>query len=284
MVMKDKDDPSKGPAYFFQHSFDKIVILRDSEFHPGMLERSLTDAGEINDYGVLDERDDEGEHESYLVLEEREDEGEYENYFVLEERADANETDLRPFAKPTDKPWFCFWNGTILEAFIFVTHDSNTTLPDAPAADPSVTSSTTQTGSSPSDIPAPPDAPVTSSGNDDKYSFGSYPTSVPTTSTAWHHKRQDTSPPNYPKVVKLEERRNTQNGPPPYCQRMQIMNDGTPSPLPDSSGKPIIYNLTETEPVDGHYKKRRSWFEILSTMVKRDTSTKGECQCQWIIS
>lgn len=250
--MKDKDDLAKGPAYYFQKSFDKIVVLRENEFHPDMMKRSVNGAGEDQDCRVL------------------------------EERGEGAVVDAGIFAVPTAKPWFCFWNGTILEVFLFVTQNSTNTA-DTGAYYSSGSSVTTETGD-PSLIPAPPDAPSTTPiVNIDTTTIGlAYPT---TTTSAWNHKRQDTSPPSFPNVMKFEERRNTLN-PTPYCQKMQIMNDGTPSPLPDSSGHPIIYYLNETEPdvSNSLHNRRRSWIEIFSSVSRRGTSANGGCQCQWQIT
>lgn len=257
-LMRDKDDLSKGPAYFFQQSFDKIVVLKEHEFRPNMSKRSYSDAGEYHDYPELEERADEGE---------------YRDYPMLEERDDPERRDPSRYTIPTDKPWFCFWNGTILEAFIFVTLNTTTDIDDPPAADPSVTSTSINTIPTLS-YPSPPTIPTPN-----------LPATIPpgSASPTWNHKRRDTLQTNYPKVVKFEERHNTQNDIKPYCQQMQIMNDGTPSPLTDASGNLIRQDLDETEPddPDSHYKRRRSWFEILSTLGKRDTTTNSGCQCQW---
>lgn len=295
--MKDRDNLAMGPAFYFQQSFDKLVVLRDSDFHPYILKRSLTGAGEYNGYQDLEERGHDGEYEDYLVLEERDDKWEDEDYLVLEERGDAIPEDLADFAKPADKPWFCFWNGTILEGFIFVT--LNTTVSELVPMDTDTGASETATQTtisappeapSSTSIPAPPEGtPITSFVYEDTMpTTPAYPTSSPNASETRNHKRQVTSPPSkYPKVVKLEERRNTQiDIPTPYCQKMQIMNDGTPSPLSDHTGKLIIQYLNETEPEipNGLHKRRGSWFEILSTIGKRGTSADSGCQCQWQIA
>lgn len=262
-LMRDKDDLSKGPAYFFQQSFDKIVVLREHEFHANVSKRSFTGAGEFNDYGELEERDDVGE---------------YKDYSVLEERDDPELRDPSRYTNPTDKPWFCFWNGTILEAFIFVTLNTTTDIDDPSAADPGSTSTSIDTIPTPP-YPSPPSIPTPN-----------LPVTIPpesasptTTPAVWNHQRRDILQTHYPKVVKFEERYDTQNDIKPYCQKMQIMNDGTPSPLTDSSGNLIRHDLDTTEPddPDSHHKRRRSWFEVLSTLVKRDTSTDSGCQCQW---
>ncbi|MCJ1471203.1 hypothetical protein MMC07_009851 [Pseudocyphellaria aurata] len=259
MVMKDKDDLSKGPAYYFQHNFDKIVVLKEHEFDPQMSKRSLAD------------------------------ESEREEYLELEERGEANVTDRRPsFPEPADKAWFCFWNGTILEAFIFTALEANTTSPELDytggASDSSLAAEAGDTAPVTQTDAVPPPPPIgTSVDIETITSPPIYPTSFPSSSTAWRHKRRNITPPNYPILVKLEERRHTQIETPPYCQKMQIMNDGSPSPLPDESGQPNHYPLNETEPEnpDGPFKTRRSWLEILSTIGKRDAPPNIGCQCQW---
>ena len=252
MLMRDKDDLAKGPAYFFQKSFDKIVILRENELHPNTMKRSVNGAREDQDGRVL------------------------------EERGDGATADSGKFPVPTDKPWFCFWNGTILEVFLFVTQNSTNTADDG-AYESAAPSVVTEPGDD-SSIPAPPDAPsITSFVSMDTVAFRSaYPT---TTAAAWNHKRQDTGAPSFPNVIKLEERRNNPSQR-PYCQKMQIMNDGTPSPLTDSAGKPIMHWFNETEPdvSNGLDNRRRSWIKNFSRMSKRDISANDGCQCQWQIT
>ena len=44
MIMNDKDDRSKGPAYFFQELYTKLVVLRPEEFEPLLKRWSKQDA------------------------------------------------------------------------------------------------------------------------------------------------------------------------------------------------------------------------------------------------
>ena len=285
--MMDKDDLSKGPAYFFSQIFDKVVILREDAFRPNRFQRSWTEEEEQKDFRVVEARGDEREYEDYQALEERDDEWGYEDYLMLEERDNVIRTDQGQFAKPTDKPWFCFWNGTILEAFIYVNLDSTNTTTDTDSieddsASTAMATNATQSGSN--SPPSPPEALSTTPivDPDTISSPPAYQTSFPTTASgSWNHKRQNASPENYPKVVKLEEKR-TPKGviPQPYCQKMQIMNDWTASPLPGPFGKPIIRQLNETFE-SGSLKRRRSWLKIFGTIGKRGTSASSGCQCQW---
>ena len=242
--MKDKDDLAKGPAYFFQKSFDKIVVLRDQDLHFNTMKRSVSGARDDQDRRGWEERD---------------------------AAADAGK-----FPMPTDKPWFCFWNGTVLEVFLFVTQNATDTAETA-AYESSSASVITEPGDD-SSIPAPPvGTPITSSVG---------PAYASTTTAAWYHKRQNTGSATFPNVIKVEERRNTLNPQPPYCQKMQIMNDGTPSPLTDGAGNLIFHPLNETEPdvSNGLDNRRRSWIGIFGSMRKRDASADDGCQCQWQIT
>lgn len=160
-LMKDKDAFNKGPAYFFSQPYNKTVIVHNQDLPnglPGSKRRFMK-----RWFG--DDADDDADD------------------------SQSQWTDLS-LAVPTDKPWYCFWNGTILEGFIFVTQD----VP--------VSSSQTSPGLSP-----------------------------------------------YPKLVKIEERRNYRNSVQPYCQQMQILNNYQPGPLeyPDSQ-QLVQIQLTESEP------------------------------------
>ena len=191
VLMKDKDDFNKGPAYVFQQQYDKVVIVHEEDMPGGIpnSKRSLLKRW-FYDKGL-------------------------ENHKNLIRRQEDDEWTSDSIARPTDRPWFCYWNNTILEGFIFVTQDA------------SASASASASGASPS-------AAATSSGS------SQFPGS--------RFKRQ--SPPSlssYPKSVKIEERRPL-NPSPPYCEQMQILNTYQPGPvvIPNTQRVNTVY-LTETE-------------------------------------
>ena len=92
-LMTDIDNPSAGPAYFFQQIYNKVVVLPEDTFSASPEKRSLEDA-----------------EQSYNLFEERGD----PSRFWYQETA------------PGDKPWVCVWNNTIIEGFIYILE--NTTL------------------------------------------------------------------------------------------------------------------------------------------------------------
>jgi hypothetical protein len=163
ILVTDNEDPSRGPAYLFQKSYDKLAILPEST---SIARRGAVGSGQ----GIV---------------------------------------------QPGDRPWFCYWNETLLEVFIY----SNLTSIDASATSISTSTSTTSLA----------DAPV--------------PTGLS----------------RYPIVIKMEN--SVQSGAPdPYCQQMEISNDGLAMPF-----------LTGT----------------LGTAVKSFNSSSengGGCGCVWLSS
>lgn len=92
----DKRNVSAGPALFFWDYFDKIVIIPESE-----LPRSSRRRRDAN----LDTRGitwtEEDVSEAHL-------------------QARSSRTIRRQIGETGEKPWFCVWNATVIEAFIFV--------------------------------------------------------------------------------------------------------------------------------------------------------------------
>ena len=86
-LMIDKDDPSAGPAYFFQQIYNKVVILPEDTFPANLSKRSIDDVDQ-----------------SYSVLEERGGPSKFWNQDTA----------------PGDRPWVCVWNNTIIEGFIYI--------------------------------------------------------------------------------------------------------------------------------------------------------------------
>ena len=198
-LMENRENSNKGPAFVFAQEYNKTVILREHELPDGYpskrAKRSLLERWFFNS--------EELEHTSLL-------------------KRGSNQWTSAEFAGPADKPWYCFWNGTILEGFIFVTQNAGHSDSDDPVAAPS--------------------AAATSAASPSLFA-GSYQT------PGSRAKRQTLpTPPAFSKMVKIIERRNVNNAVPPYCQQMQILNTGQPAPLlHPTTGDYIIFNLTETE-------------------------------------
>lgn len=86
--------------------------------------------------------------------------------------------------------------------------------------------------------------------------------------------------PPYPYLIKIEERRVPVNGSVPYCQQFQVLDSGELSPFstpnyPDG----ITFELAEQPPVYSAYDENAS-IGITSRSTKRQTSARA-CHCEW---
>ncbi|KAI2793161.1 hypothetical protein POX_b03211 [Penicillium oxalicum] len=143
----DTSETGLGPALFFFARFDKLVIVPESQFESA---------------GSISARSFSGDG-SFL------------------DRVHRMQT-----AQPGDKPWFCFWNQTMMEMFIYVNQFTDAAITDSILVS--------------SDV-----ATVTAS-----------PTSTPSGGNR----------PQFPRKVKIEERRDFAGIQQPYCQQMQVGSDG----------------------------------------------------------
>lgn len=242
MVMLDRADMKRGPAFFFQQFYDKLVIVPERKIDSGATKRSVR-AGP-----------------------------------VLEDRGGPAGWYHGEVAQVGDRPWFCFWNNTLLEGFIYITQNSSSGCPNSnPSSVACQTPSGPPSKSRPPPPPKNPDPPAPKNPNPPD----------PTMSAAARKREVPSSlPPLYPKVVKIEERRPNENAVAPYCQQMQVLNDGNIGQVTTWSGELVIVHLNETEPsqqkaVTG--SGRKSWRDHSSgTSLEKKDINDGSCQCVWV--
>lgn len=210
----DTYNPGEGPAYFFQQTYDKLVILPQTALSSTGSKRSL---GEIMEGATLEER---------------------------------NSIDNHAPALPGDKPWFCYWNGTTLEGFIYVTQNISDPSQNTTAIVNSVISEATA---------APSSSPSAHSRKLKSKREPSWPSLVPST---------------YPKCVKIEERRDLKTAVAPYCQQMQILYNHhiNPAPNPDGDGPPIV-KLTEVE--------SSVQVRSIGSRGRKSDWVNSSCTCEW---
>lgn len=234
VLMNDKDDFNKGPAYWFQQQYDKLVIVHEGDLHGAIPSprRSFLKRW------FYDNR--------------------LENPGSLKGRQDDDTWASNTFAQPGQKPWFCYWNNTVLEGFVFITQDAN------------LSASTSN---------ASPSAAATSSGSSE-WSRSRLRRQSSATSSA------------YPKSVKFEERRPLKPSQ-PYCQQLQILDTYQPGSsilqtiyLNETGSQSLVQNqamqgmggihipLEPAASPPGSSKKR-------GAMHKR-TTYPSACQCQWM--
>ncbi|MCJ1389170.1 hypothetical protein MMC18_002025 [Xylographa bjoerkii] len=231
-LVNDTNDPGRGPAYFFQQNFNKIIVLPANQFSQASRKRASSKAVT----------------ESYVS-----------------ERETNTFQNRMPPAGPGDKPWFCFWNGTILEGFIYVTENISSSQTNTTNMVQSLLSSAVVSPTASSAIPSSSYYAKSRQHHDKRTS--DWPAAMPII---------------YPNVVKIEERRNVTNGVQPYCQQMQILDDLSVVPLPNttSSVTRVIIDENEfpaqrrsladsTDPMDVRWRNRR-----------RDSYSP--CSCEWL--
>ncbi|KAL1624778.1 hypothetical protein SLS56_007663 [Neofusicoccum ribis] len=244
-LVTDLDNPTDGPAWHFQTLYDKIVILRPEEFAAGQnLKRHAHASGSADDYGPPPYPPDgfsmpQGFKPRHQVV-------------------------------AGDTPWYCIWNSTFIEAFVYV--EQNTSAAISAAATAGTPTATTSNSLAPSTYATP--APTTSQSSP----ITSAPTST-TTSPGVSRRGSDSNDVQwYPRIVKIEERRMS-NSVQPYCQKMQLLDDGRMVPVLDSSNDVIIVKLSESDPDYDNYKSSSSKSSKRSIYKREDPS--NACHCQW---
>ncbi|KAI1416570.1 hypothetical protein F5Y13DRAFT_119201 [Hypoxylon sp. FL1857] len=225
----------------------------------------------------------------------------------------------RGVAQPGEKPWVCHWDNTILEAFIYAGQNNSFSRP-GDSGPPPMTS--TPASASPSENveggPAATDAAGTTGGpgdieNGNDYSgpsrgpFGDkdnhFTSSTtdglpPTTSAPAASSSSDSfdkglpmpiSPlPPYPRVIKVEERRNAGSTTvKPWCRQYKIIGDNQEAvPNRDANGHVIEVYINEDE---GDYESAgEARRDIIENYIGARNSAKGtdmsDCGCIWWLS
>lgn len=175
-------------------------------------------------------------------------------------------------ARVGDKPWVCYWPGTIVEVFIYAEQNS---------------SYASQTMASTGGVTAAPTA--TTPWNTPVTDFGAMPT--PTGNVVEFMPLA-----SYPRVVKVKERRVHQEVS-PYCVQITINDDNTTSPVLNSDGSLLTIYIDEEEPGpvaaeaqedDSKRKWRRYMREPEATkqwlLPRDDDGDMSACGCMWFSS
>jgi hypothetical protein len=287
--VSDTDDPDDGHAFYFQQTYNKLVIVR-------------SDAIDVPAKRL--------KRESYGTL---------PGWQVQKQ-----------YATPGDKPWFCYWNNTLLEAFIYksqpaviaptpTSSSTGTTITPPPTQSTSdVTSSTTGlsiTWAQPWEtVTTTIDMTTTSctytgaaSGFPDwmrKYypeyeQYQGPPSGPPTSMSRLLVKRDDDDDdyahaadddndgdgeytyddgsPVFKYLVKIEERRQPQS-PAPMCVQYQVLDDYTWNVVTDEgTGEQVTITLEESVPGDTDYPSTTKM-----RARERRRNLAGQCHCQWM--
>ncbi|TVY20080.1 hypothetical protein LARI1_G001371 [Lachnellula arida] len=235
-LVTDSEEPDRGPAWWFQFLYNKLVVLRETDIampasKRDLVERQPPPPGPSPGQGF---------------------------------HSTGDFTGQKGVAQPNDRPWFCYWNNTLLEAFIFVNQTSSSGIQpasSAPASTPTVTTSSNSQPAAGTHSSSVPTSNVQSPGS---------PYSGPS--------EQSYFLPAYPRVVKLEERRVPRgpNPPSPYCIQHIVQSDGSAIPIMNSTNQPVTLVLNETIPTAF---SRRDFLE--QSLYERDDADSCGCTWEW---
>ncbi|KAJ5888088.1 hypothetical protein N7495_008129 [Penicillium taxi] len=118
----------------------------------------------------------------------------------------AGMMERKEVSKPGEEPWFCWWNSTMMEFFLYINQSTSDTTSSTASHDDSMSTSTA-------------------------------------TSEA-QYKNRRSSIFNYPRNIKIEERRDYSGAEAPYCQQMLVESSGQLKTIVNS-----VITIKEVEPV-----------------------------------
>jgi len=192
--------------------------------------------------------------------------------------------------KPGDYPWYCHWNQTYIEGYIYVDDNSTaasftTLLTQPPSGSPSASydmAGFLATASVPS--PSPGTGVVNTS------PVVAPPTPAPIPISPRDAQSDAAAPPRippYPRIVKIEERR-VSDSPQPYCRQMVMLDNGVIAPAKEGNDGEKQIPLQEIFPdYDDVWAARASQ----TVNYRRDggggaltarSDPGSACHCQWM--
>ncbi|GLB19156.1 hypothetical protein AtubIFM61612_009061 [Aspergillus tubingensis] len=178
-MMMDSNDLSFGPALTFMTFYDKLVIVPQDSFP--------SSSSSKRDYVTEDE--------------------------VVSSMLSRKET-----AQAGDKPWFCWWNSTVMEFFLYI---NETTKEYQYSSTAVVTTTSTQIAQA-------------TQGSSNSYSKRDSSSSIA----------------DYPRRIKMEEKRDNPSAANPYCQQMQVLDDGQVGPISQETVQIKVVQPTPTTTVE----------------------------------
>ena len=252
-LVTDTQAPGRGPAWFFQTTYNKVVVI------PGdLLSSPYEEKRDLHERDV-GARDGHKHHIDEIPI------------------------NQKAIAQPGESPWFCYWNGTMIEMFLYLNQSSSEEAHGSGHSSKAATmtatsSSTTATKTSTSVITG------TSSANG---SYASQQDDGP-----WGAAHEALSA--YPKVIKVQERRTIQPQTIfPYCVKKFIAADGSAQDMRNSTGQVITIFLDEHVPpseFDPMMKRSKIYGDEESRLAERqapkdqivDNDSDQNCGCVWL--
>ncbi|KAF2398337.1 hypothetical protein EJ06DRAFT_103828 [Trichodelitschia bisporula] len=280
----DLDEPTRGPALHFQTVYDKLVILDHNYFVGGPSRKEKRAHREYdNSYSPPPPPPHERDYPVYppppppLPTVPKDAQGYHRRVQLLREG---------------EQPWYCFWNQTFIEGFIYL--GQNATAP-APVSSPPSSPSASATMAQPTQGMSP--STPTPSSVQKSTSTTAAPTYTPHLKERFATTTKKPPPPvpteHFPYIVKVEERRIPNPAVQPYCQKMSVQMDGNITPMLDDDGNYIRVYLNESDPSPSDFAKAypkkpsRRWAERgvgdwdWRRVQRRDDPAKS-CHCVWV--
>ncbi|KAL5606302.1 hypothetical protein BROUX41_002717 [Berkeleyomyces rouxiae] len=279
-LINDTSEPTWGPAWWFNTTYDKVVIISEDRFPPYIPSRKMMP----RDYYTLTSTD--GSLATSSDAATPTDTGETTEVVTLTATvtADVSETatptrgfkggpdfggNRVPCLKEGDQAWICTWPNTRLDFMVYPNQDNSlghSGSSDSDESDFDLVYSASYSASFPS--PTASDDVAAATG----------------TSEAEADDGDSSSPfvrhgNPYPKVIKITEQHidGPQNF--PTCRKVQIINGGQDAiAVLDDNGQPIKVELIDIGEDGSHGPDRRS------TLVGRDPSLGLNCGCSWTLS
>jgi hypothetical protein len=283
----DLRDTGRGPALWFQTVYNKIVVIEGEKFPSADLHLRSTPE-ELSKRAFDDKKDYKGPAPSMSV--------------------DPN-VSTRYANKPGEEPWYCYFNGTTIEAFIYpqqqisgantqqFTASQITTDMYSPTAISNSVAPLTGTTTEPTATPTSPQVSARA------VLLPRTPGSKPTTTSD-----VTTPPPRFPYIIKIDERRFPNLAFRPFCQKMTVNSDGSIAPKIDSTTgnktiefikepvwdkksssqkkywKPVSENVRSSGQQGQMFKRALGEWDMSAEgeIVKKDTMPTNGCHCQWV--
>jgi hypothetical protein len=210
----------------------------------------------------------------------------------LKKRQNLNDMPARQqfIVQPGDFPWFCYWNETYIEGYVYAQNNSTAaSLTAYPTMWPTNSPSPTTTLESEMIVAAtmPPSITTSSVSSASSQSLIA-PSSVIRRDSASDPAMPSRIPP-YPRIVKIEERR-LAGSPQPYCRRMVMLDNGVIAPAPNGNDPIVTLGLQENDPSYDDYMAAAALSSSSSRKGRRDEAAGFErrdepsnsCHCQWM--
>jgi hypothetical protein len=309
--VQDLEDPSRGPALHFQTLYDKLVILNDDQFRPTRVKRD-------DDFEALSISSNPSTATppplSFSVASgSATASSSAPSSFPTEDIQDGPPRSRRNAVNVGERPWFCWWNQTWIEGFVYM---QTYTPPFKKNAEPQFQAY--KRDAEPPTTTAPPSiddwsrTEVKERDADFGKAQAMYRSAMGDFEKRWADPMPSPSAPAsevylppipttdcdaFPYVMKVQERRiPCEQDVQPYCQRMFIPPEGPPVPLLDANGQPIIVQIQEDSPsfedqlerfqetasVSSRSSKgKRGEHRQLAEMFRRD-DLAGSCHCHWV--